>query len=173
MSRILFPIVLLLVLVAGCSRRTPETAYTQGKEAEQQKNYQHAAEIFESVVSDYPANALAESSLVRLAILYNSELKDPRKTLDAYRRAYTMFPASRQAPTMLFLTGFVYNNELHQTDSARLVYEQFLTKYPKHELAPSAEFELKTLGQEAGAVLGAGQVTADAAPPAKQTAKRK
>jgi TolA-binding protein len=148
-------VAVLFLLFISCSRRTAETTYTEGNLAESQKNYQHAAELFESVVSEYSSSALAESSLVKLSILYNTELKDPRKTLGAYQRCYAMFPASRQAPTMLFLTGFVYNNDLHLLDSARLVYETFLAKYPKHELASSAQFELQTLGKEPGDILPA------------------
>jgi TolA-binding protein len=154
MKSVLPVIVLLAILAASCSRRTPETVFTEASQAELQKNFPHAADGYESLVADFPASALAESSLVHLSNLYNTELKDPRKTLYAYQRAYSMFPGSKQAPTMLFLTGFVYNNELHNYDSARIAYESFLAKYPRHELASSAEFELKTLGREPGDLLG-------------------
>ncbi len=161
MKVLLYAVMFCLAVFVSCSRRTAETVYVEGKQAETAKNFNHAAELYESIVSDFPASALAESSLVRLSILYNSELKDPRKTLSAYQRCYSMFPGSKQAPTMLFLTAFVFNNELHQTDSARAVYEQFLTKYPKHELAQSAEFELKTLGKDPGEILTQGKSQQD------------
>jgi TolA-binding protein len=157
MKSAVLTIALVALAFASCSRRSPETVFTEASQAESQKNYPHAAEVYESVVADYPASALAESSLVRLSNIYHTELKDARKTLNAYQRCYTMFPASKDAPTMLFLTGWVYNNDLQQLDSARAVYETFLIKYPKHELAASAEFELKTLGRDPGDLLGSTQ----------------
>lgn len=139
---------LLLVFLSSCSKKTDVGLFTEASELESKKEFQRSAELYESVVNQFPASAYAESSLTRLSVLYNNELKDARLAIHTYQRCYTMFPSSPQAPNMLFLSGFVYNNELRRIDSARMIYETFLQKYPTHELAPSAKFELETLGQD-------------------------
>lgn len=157
-----------LVLI-GCSRNA-DKLYSDGMKAEEQKEFQRAADLYEEVVASFPSQAYAESSLVRLSILYNNDLKDTRKALHSYQRFYAMFPQSKQAPSMLFLAGFLYNNEMHQLDSARMIYESFLQKYPEHELATSAKFELETLGKDPGQALNT-QVAVTQTPKVKKTTK--
>jgi len=162
-----FPLILMLFIVS-CSRKSDVELYNEGKSAEAEKNFTKATELFEEAVNRYPAQAYAESSLARLAVIYNNDVKDPRKALDAYRRFYTLFPSSKQAPTMLFLSGFLLNNELRMIDSAKLVYETFLQKYPQHELAASARFELENLGKEPGQSLNSNLSASGESEPSKQ-----
>lgn len=137
-----------LIGFASCSRKSDSALFQEGQSFEDQKDYQQAAARYEEIVDRFAGQAYAESSLSRLAVIYNNEVKDSRKAVYTYQRYYTMFPTSKQAPTMFFLSGFIYNNELHNLDSARMVYESFLQKYPTHELAPSAKFELENLGKD-------------------------
>jgi outer membrane protein assembly factor BamD (BamD/ComL family) len=148
------------LILAGCSR-SADKLYSDGTKAEGEKQYDRAAQAYEDIIARFPMTAYAESSLSRLAVLYNNDLKDPHKALGAYKRFYTMFPQSTQAPTMLFLSGFIYNNDLHLYDSAKSVYETFLQKYPTHELAQSAKFELETLGKDPGQALNSRMATAE------------
>ncbi|MBI1807299.1 MAG: tetratricopeptide repeat protein [Ignavibacteria bacterium] len=141
-------VVIFLIGISSCSRKSDAILFQEGKGLEEQKDFQQSAARYEEIVDRFAGKAYAESSLSRLAVIYNNELKDSRKAISAYQRYYTMFPSSKQAPTMLFLSGFLYNNELHNLDSARMVYESFLQKYPSHELAPSAKFELENLGKD-------------------------
>ncbi len=141
-------IILTVIIFSSCSRKSDIDIYTNGKIAEENKSFDEAAELYEEVVSRFSTSAYAESSLLRLAFMYNNDLKDVRKAISAYQRFYETFSTSSQAPTMLFLAGFTYNNELRVLDSAKMIYEIFLRKYPEHELAPSAKFELETLGKE-------------------------
>lgn len=141
---------MVLFSLVSCSRKTDSELYTEGKAAEEKKDFQTAAQLYEEAVERFQTSAYAESSLVHLAFMYNNDLKDARKAIHAYKRFYDLFPNSKQAPTMLFLSAFIYNNELHQLDSAKFIYETFLQKYPDHELAPSAQFELATLGKDPG-----------------------
>ena len=141
-------LLILLISASSCSRKSDSVLFQEGKTFEDQKDYQQAAERYEEIVDRFAGQAYAESSLSRLAVIYNNEVKDTRKAVYTYQRYYTMFPASKEAPTMLFLSGFLYNNELHNLDSARMAYESFIQKYPNHELAPSAKFELENLGKD-------------------------
>jgi outer membrane protein assembly factor BamD (BamD/ComL family) len=151
--------------IFSCSRKNDATLFKEGKEAEVQKNFLVAAERYEEIVDRFPAEAFAESSLSRLAVMYTNDAKDSRKAIRTYQRYYTMFPNSKQAPTMLFLSGFMFNNDLHELDSARVAYQTFLQKYPHHELVPSATYELETLGKDPGQALQQRVTTTDEANP--------
>lgn len=144
---------LLLLTLSSCSRKSDAELFKEGTAAEEVRNTTAATACYEELVERFPSQALAESSLTRLAMIYTNENRDFPKAVATYRRYYTMFPESKHAPTMLFLSGYVFNNELHRLDSARAAYEEFLRKYPGHTLAASARYELETLGKDPGAVL--------------------
>lgn len=152
---------LLLILIASCSRKSAVNLYKEGMAAEEQKNFYVAIEMYEEVVDKFTTSEYAESSLVRLSVIYNNDMKDARKAIDSYRRLYTLFPNSTQAPTMIFLAAFIYNNELHNIDSAKILYETFLQRYPEHELAASAKFEIQNLGKDPGEALRTQTASAD------------
>lgn len=140
-------IFLILLLASGCTRKSDSQLYTEALEAEKRKDFQSAVELYEEVINKYQTSSYAESSLSRLAYMYNNDIKDSQKALAAYKKFYELFPESKQAPTMLFLTAFIYGNELKILDSAKTRYRLFLEKYPDHELAESAKFELANLGK--------------------------
>lgn len=146
-------IFIILLSISGCAKKSDSQLYTEGKDAESRKDFQSAAELYEEVLDRFQTSTYAESSLSRLAYMYNNDIKDSQKALEAYKRFYQLFPTSKQAPTMLFLSAFIYNNELHMLDSARQGYELFLQKYPDHELASSAQFELANLGKDPGELI--------------------
>jgi outer membrane assembly lipoprotein YfiO len=149
--RILIFVFVIFLTITGCAKKSDSQLYTEGKEAEVRKDFLSASESYEEVLDRYKTSPYAESSLSRLAFLYNNDIKDKTKALEAYKKFYQMFPASDQAPTMLFLSAFIYNNEFNNEpamlDSARRFYQLFLEKYPDHELASSAKFELENLGK--------------------------
>lgn len=141
-------LIVILFLVSSCSRKSGQQLYQEAQTAEGQKNYPAALQAYQEIIDKSPTSAYAESSLYRIALIYNNDVRDFGKAISAYQQFCSIFPNSPKAPTALFLTGFIYNNELHRLDSAKIMYETFLQKYPSHELATSAKFELETLGKD-------------------------
>ena len=164
---------MVLFSFVSCSHKSDSALYTEGKAAEEKKDFSTAVQLYEEAVNRFQTTAFAESSLYRLAYMYNNDLKDSRKAVQAYKHYYETFPNSKQAPTMLFLAGFIYNNELHFLDSAKTIYEIFLQKYPQHELASSAKFEMETLGKDPGQALTPQVTTAEETKPEKKKAAKK
>jgi len=165
---------ILLIILASCSKKSDVDLYNDAKAAEGKKDFQKASELYEQIVNQFSTTAYAETSLLRLSVIYNNDLKNSREAIHSYQRYYTMFPTSKQAPTMLFLSGFIYNNDLHQIDSARIVYDTFLKKYPDHELVASARFELETLGKDPSQTLNPQTIAVDDSKikPAKKAPKK-
>lgn len=141
-------ILLIAVVLSSCAKKSDQQLFKEGMAAEEQKDFTSALKDYQEIVDRLPQTALAESSQLRIAVVYNNDVRDIPKSIDAYRKFCAMFPKSPQAPTALFLTGFLFNNELHNIDSARMVYETFIQNYPDHELTSSARFELETLGKD-------------------------
>ena len=141
-------ILLIVLMLSSCAKKSDQQLFKDGQAAEEQKDFTSALANYQEVVDQFPQTALAESSQLRMAVVYNNDLRDIPKSIESYRKFCAMFPKSPQAPTALFLTGFLFNNELHSVDSAKMVYETFIQNYPDHELTSSARFELETLGKD-------------------------
>lgn len=146
-------LLLLLISLAGCSRKSPDQLMADARQAEERKDFPAAINSYSELVTAHQDSPQAEEAQYHIALIYNNEMHDVQKAIDAYRNLYVKFPNSTHAPSALFLTGFLYNNELHRVDSAKAIYETFVKLYPSNELASSAQFELNTLGQDADDVL--------------------
>ena len=141
-------IILMACLLSSCAKKSDQQLFKEGQAAEGQKDFTSALKNYQEIVERFPQAALAESSQLRIAVLYNNDVRDIPKSIDAYRKFYAMYPNSAQAPTAMFLIGFLFNNEMHRIDSAKVAYEAFIQKYPGHDLASSARFELENLGKD-------------------------
>ncbi len=143
-------VVLSSVLLLSCSRKTPQELYGEGTKAIDAKEFRVAADRFEEIIARHPQEAVAESAMYRVALLYNNELHEIPKAIDYFGRFNDRYPASEHAPTALFLVGFLLNNDQHDTARAKAAYQKFIERYPNHDLAPSARFELENLGRDPG-----------------------
>ena len=153
--------IIILCVLASCSRKNEQELYKEALEAYAQENYQLAIDHYKEIVDRFSKTAYAESAQYHIAVIYNNDLHESRNAIQAYQKFHTMFPSSSEAATALFLTGFLYNNELHILDSARMAYEAFLQQYPSHSLATSAKFELETLGKDPGQYLNSQVATSE------------
>lgn len=150
------------LVFAGCSKPTAEEYFAKAQHTYAQvqrqvdtlKNpqlipglFKPVLESYETVIREYPASQVAETSMFLVATIQNNDLHQPQLAVEAYRRYTEHFPEGKQAPLSLFMTAYLYNNELHQLDSAGVAYRRFLEKYPNSEMAASAKFELETLGK--------------------------
>ena len=141
-------LVILVLLLSSCSRKTDEQLFKEGQQAQGQKDFLLAVDRYQELVDKYPKSSHADSAQFLTALIYNNDLREMEKAVKAYQQVYTKFPQSQMAPTAMFLVAFLFNNELHQLDSARNLYYTFLQQYHTHELAPSAKFELESLGKD-------------------------
>jgi len=164
MKTILFLLVLLIV-ISGCSSRKAPDVYAEGLAAETGGDPKLALELYEEVVRDFSAEAVAETAMYKIVMMRGNNPAEKQVAVDAQRRYLDLFPGSTRTPTVMFMMAFLYNNEMDQTDSARKYYDMFLSKYPDHELVPSARFELETLGKAPGDILLGGEEAGGAGTP--------
>jgi outer membrane assembly lipoprotein YfiO len=152
------PVVLMVIVLTGCSKKSAEEMFAAGEEAQalaeealgeeaQDSLFRLAISNFNAVVEDYPDHPIAEPALFRVAELHSNGTRRFLEAIDTYRRFRAVYQNSPQAPVSLFMIGFLYNNELGQYEKAAAAYTEFLENYPDHELAPSASAELAFLGK--------------------------
>ena len=154
------PFVLILltpILIAGCSRPSPDEYFQKAEIAVKESKIDEAMPLYRKIVEEYPKSDKAEAAQFILASLYQNNEHQYQQAIDEYWKYFVMFPEAKQAPTALFLIGFLYNNELKNVDSAATAYRLFLEKFPSHEMALSAQFELEHLGEDPEAILPAGE----------------
>jgi outer membrane protein assembly factor BamD (BamD/ComL family) len=162
MKRLCAPALVLLVLLAGCGKRSAndyfskaEGEYKAAKDAadtlhnrdERGKFFQPALQDYMKVIDEYPGDPLAERALFMTATIQNDEMRDPEKAISSYKLYADKYPDANRAPVATFLVGYLYHNDLHALDSASSWYKRFLERYPQHEMAVSAQFELSSLGK--------------------------
>jgi len=165
MKAIVRTLIILTVMISGCSKPPAEDYIKKAEEAEKGGLWSVALESYQNLVKDHPGSVLAEKALFNIAAIQHNSLQNFQEAVDGYKRYLEQYPDGPKAPTALFLAGFLYNNELKNLDSARVYYQQFLTKYPGHEMAMSAQFELQNLGKSADELLPKPEPVAETAPP--------
>jgi TolA-binding protein len=153
---------LILFMLVGCSRPTPEEAFRRAEQllAQARTSADTAAspdqlarlfapgiEAMEAIAEGYPGTPEAERALFSVAATYNNESQEFQKAIDAYHRYVKAYPGGEKTAVAMFLVGYIYNNQLGNLDSARAAYRRFLDAYPTHEMASSAQFELNNLGK--------------------------
>lgn len=167
-------VVILSILLAGCSKPPAEEYMKKAEEAEKGGLWSVALEQYQNLVKDHPGSVLAETAVFNIAAIQHNNLQNFQAAVDGYKQFIQKYPEAKKAPTALFLIGFLYHNELKNLDSAKTFYQQFLAKYPDNEMATSAQFELQNLGKSPDEILPKPAVAATApVKPGKKAASPK
>ena len=152
MKHILF-LLLAVLVIAGCNRNSAEKYMKQAKTAVEQKKFNDAIKVFETLISEFPKDSLAPEALYQIGSLYQNKLVpglDPivstEKAVSIFKSVFDKYPDSKQAPGCLFMCGFLQSNELNRYSEATVSYNTFLQKYPKHDMATAAKYELDNMG---------------------------
>lgn len=161
-----FLLLLALIVITSCSRKSEEDLLKDANVAIEQKNFEPGVQSLQQLIDEYPKGAHAERAQLLIANLYQNNIKDFEKAVAAYDRFFQLFPGSKDAPNALFLKAFILNNELQQYDRAKIAYQSFLEKYPDHDLAASARFEMENLGKSPDDLLKTEVAEGEKTPPA-------
>jgi len=179
MKRFSVPALVLLVLLAGCSKRSAndyfsaaEREYKQARQAaDTLRDREQAARLFEpalenylKVVQEFPNDPLAEHALFKIATIRNNEMRDPAQAVGYFTQYADRYPDTKEAPTATFLVAYLYHNDLHQLDSAGVWYKRFLDRFPDNQMASSAQFELNSLGKSPDQLIPSDSITVGSKP---------
>lgn len=115
------------------------------------KNYEAAAELFQSVESQYPSNSWAADALVMLAYSRYMD-KDFAGSILAIDRYMRFHPGHRDVPYMMYLRGMCYFRQVSDVrrDPGMSAYalqqfQQLVGRFPNSEYAKNAENKILIL----------------------------
>jgi len=143
-------LVLLMILLAACSRDKVKTAsgyWDLGRESFNNRNYKEAIENYRKIVDKFPEDTLAIRALFSVAEIYKNNLKDFPKSIGAYNEIIKDYANDPKTPNASFMIGYIYAKDLNDMEKAKDSYEKFIKTYPDHMLVPSAQWEIENLGK--------------------------
>ncbi len=153
MKIIKYSVLILFLILFGCSKETDKGFMDQAAKEMKDSSVTDAVSSYESLIKEYPQSDLAPEALSKLAVIYQnrmdkslSEKESFQKSVELYRKIYDDYPQSKNAPEALFMSGYIQANDLHDYDKATETYNLFLQKFPKNDLALSAKEELEHMG---------------------------
>jgi TolA-binding protein len=154
-SRLLFVLVILTGIIAGCSpdpkSKIKDLEKKIGAEdfVMDEKGMQTADELIQAYISyaeSHKDSPEAPDYLYSAADL-SLNLNKSKQSLDLYNRIIYQYPDYKKAPECLFLVGYIYENFFQQYGQAKEIYESFLAKYPTHDFADDAAISIKNMGK--------------------------
>lgn len=106
-----------------------EVTFTLAELLHLKKNHLKAADIYKSIVINYPKSSKFENALYSLARLYSRDLSDCDRAVEIYSRLETQFPNGSYTEDALFWKAecLFLQKRITQSLSA---FQQYLQKYP-------------------------------------------
>ncbi len=136
------PVLLALLLIAGCSSRT-ERLYRRAEAFLAQGQFQMAAEEYQRLVSDDPRHPLADDAVYKLAYIYAEELGQPGAALVQYRALADNYPNSPYVDEALMRAMTIQRREFKDPEAVRALYEEICARFSERsELCARALLEL-------------------------------
>jgi TolA-binding protein len=115
-----------------------------GLNAEAQKNFQLAFQLFRSFVDQFPDDPAAPDILMKMAVMMEKQLRDPRKASVTYEALASRYQRSPLADDAL-LGAARCQEELKDFDQALQLYSELVAKYPASEFRPQAESRISVI----------------------------
>jgi len=127
----------------------PEELFKSGMARFDEQRYAEAAAYFHTVVTDFPASAVAEDALYFHTICFFREERWS-ETIRGFEDLMQRYPAGRYVPGAHYHIGISYA-ALGDRDRAREAFETLRRKFPQEQmLGRSAADEIAMLDAEAG-----------------------
>jgi outer membrane protein assembly factor BamD len=152
---LLFSCLTLLVACGGGEEIKPdiplEEIYQQAYQEFNKENYEEAADLFQTVESQYPSSPWAADALVMMAYSRYMD-KDYAGAILAVDRYMRFHPGHRDVPYMMYLRGMCYYHQVSDVrrDPGMSAYalqqfQQLVDRFPNSEYAKNAENKILIL----------------------------
>ena len=133
------------------SERPLSDIYTDAYKEFNKKDYEEAAELFQTAESQYPASPWAADALVMVAYSRYMD-KDFSGAILAIDRYMRFHPGHRDVPYMMFLRGMCYYRQVSDVRRdpemsvfALQQFQQLVDRFPKSEYAENAKNKIMIL----------------------------
>ena len=137
------------MLVVGAKKLNPNARWKEAYEEFNDKNYDDAAELFQTAESQYPSSPWSADALVMMAYSRYMD-KDFAGSILAIDRYMRFHPGHKDVPYMMYLRGMCYYRQVSDVrrDPGMSAYalqqfQQLVDRFPHSEYAKNAENILK------------------------------
>lgn len=141
--------------------RPAEEMYAEAKKELDDKNYEKAGKLFESLQTQYPYGRYAQQAQMEMAYAYYKQ-NEPESALSAIDRFIKQYPSSAHLDYIYYLKGVVHfdahtsifagifpqNPSQHDPRSAQESFDAFkelVTRFPNSKYAPDATVRMQYL----------------------------
>ena len=112
--------------------------------------YRQAVVVYGRVVNEYPLGDMTDKSLLRMAQILETELKDRDLAMQTYQKVVKLFPGTPVAEDAAWKVANFYEGE-NKYKEAVDAYRDFIRNYPASGRVPEAQFsvaeDLEQLGR--------------------------
>ncbi len=150
-SFLLFPLLCVLLVAAGCSARrapqddsSPGDLIVLGRESMRDKNFDQAREAFNKILQEYPESNLRSEALLSLADSFFAS-KDYQEAKFQYEKFVQLYPVNPQTPRSLYYLSMCdYRRLAHidrdqtQAEDALKSFRRLVRQFPNSLLVSEA-----------------------------------
>ena len=111
--------------------------------------YREAAEYYMNAASDYPLGDRTDESLLKVAQIYETQLKDRAAAMQTYLKIVKQFPGTPVAEDAAWKVASFYEQE-GKFSSAADAYRDFIRTFPASERVADAQFALAEMMEQLG-----------------------
>lgn len=108
-----------------------------------------AVAVYSRATGEYPLGDMTDESLLRIAQIYETELKDRDAAMKTYQRVVELFPGTPVAEDAAWKLASFYEQEGKYTLAAE-AYRNFIRKYPASGRVADAQFALAEVYEQLG-----------------------
>ena len=111
--------------------------------------YREAVKHYVLSATDYPLGDQADDSLLRIAAIFETQLKDRPAAMETYQKIVKLFPGTPVAQDAAWKVALFYEQESKFTNAAAS-YRDFIRNYPASPRVADAQFALAEVLEQLG-----------------------
>lgn len=111
--------------------------------------YRQAVASYARAASDYPLGDMTDEALLRMAQIYDTELKDRIAAMETYQKVVKFFPGTPVAEDAAWKVASAYEQE-GKFNEAAAAYREFIRNYPASPKVGDAQFALAEVLEQLG-----------------------
>jgi tetratricopeptide (TPR) repeat protein len=127
--------------VAGIQAETESALQVANRQDRINEAYRQAVTVYTKAATDYPLGDMTDEALLRMAQIYEIELKDRAAAMATYQKVVKFFPGTPVAEDAAWKVAHFYEQE-GQFNEAVEAYREFIRNYPASARVADAQFAM-------------------------------
>ncbi len=111
--------------------------------------YREAVKLYMQAASEYPLGDKTDDSLLRIAQIFETQLKDRSSAMETYQKIVKLFPGTPVAEDAAWKVAVFYEQEAKYTLAAA-GFREFIRNYPASNRVADAQFALAEVLEQLG-----------------------